>query len=61
MRKNTSKNREKLAREVVNQTDLDDLIEARVEELEDSYEDLSDEEFHELWLNVFGISDEWEG
>ena len=50
----TEKNIEKLAKEAVNQMDMDILIEYAEGSMEVHYKKLSDEDFTEAWTQVFG-------
>ncbi len=54
MKKNTEKNREMLAAEIVDQMDLDAIIEAVRDQHEDFYEGFGDEDFDAVWGEVFG-------
>jgi len=54
MRKNTIKNREKLAAEIVEQMDLAAMVEQLKEQSESFYEGHTDEEFYKEWKIIFG-------
>jgi len=54
MKRNTKKNREKLAEEAVSQLDMDSLLEYAAEQLESYYETISTEDFTSEWNQVFG-------
>jgi len=54
MKRNTEKNREKLAREAVQQMDIDAMAEMIRGQLEYQYDGMSDKEFNEIWEEVFG-------
>ena len=54
MKRNTKKNREKLAAETVNQIELGTMIEMLRDQLEDYYEGLFNKEFNDEWDQVFG-------
>ncbi len=54
MIKNTGKNREKLAARIVEDMDFDALIEFAQDQQEMFYEEHDDDEFEEVWKEVFG-------
>jgi len=54
MKYKTDKNIELLAREAVEQMDMDTVIEIVRDQLEYQYNGMSTKEFNEVWLEVFG-------
>jgi hypothetical protein len=54
MKRNTEKNREMLAAEIVEQMDLDTMIEVLREQHETFYEGFSNPDFDAIWKEVFG-------
>ena len=54
MKKNTKKNRERLATEIVDRMDMDTLIEFAQDQQKMFFEEHDDEEFEEVWKQVFG-------
>ncbi len=54
MKKNTEKNREKLAAEVVNQMDIGTMIEVLTEMHEEFYMHYTDSDLDKEWKDVFG-------
>ena len=54
MKRNTKKNAEKLAKEVVDQMDMEALCESVRDQLEIFYRELSNKEFNKEWEQVFG-------
>ena len=54
MRKNTKKNREKLAEEEVSKMDFDAMEEYIQDQFKEYYEMLSHKEFNEQWNSAFG-------
>lgn len=54
MKKNTEKNREKLAKEEASNMDLDAMEEYIRDQFEEYYKTLSQKEFDEQWYSAFG-------
>jgi len=54
MKRNTEKNRERLAKEAYDQMDLDAVEEMIRDQLEYQYAEITQKEFNEVWLQVFG-------
>ncbi|KKM83505.1 hypothetical protein LCGC14_1308810 [marine sediment metagenome] len=54
MKRNTEKNREMLAAEIVDQMDLGTMIDVLIEQHETFYEGFSNEDFEREWRKVFG-------
>tara|TARA_Y100000593_G_scaffold42861_1_gene82002 strand:- start:3454 stop:3663 length:210 start_codon:yes stop_codon:yes gene_type:complete len=51
---NLASNREKLAREIVDSWDMDDLHSYAIDRLEESLKGYTDEEFHDEWMVYVG-------
>lgn len=54
MKKNTESNREKLAKEEVDNMDLDAMMEYTAGQFEEYYKTLTSKEFDEQWDFIFG-------
>ena len=54
MKRNIESNREKLAKEAVEQMDLKTMEQCITEQLETYYDMLPNKEFNEEWIQVFG-------
>jgi hypothetical protein len=56
MKRNTEKNREKLAKGALDQMDFDAMEEYIADQFEEYYKTLSQKEFNEEWEQAFGES-----